>query len=123
MMQLIFAGAATVALLALFDAVRPDTTDIMLGSGSVRLTDIAVGVPTPASGPVDLQFPQTPPNLVGGGGFAADDGGDQAQQQQQLAQQEIQQAEQQAEEQNEAAQQQALQDELQGQQTEQQAGQ
>jgi hypothetical protein len=122
-LQVVFAGAAAIAMLALFDAARPDTTGTMLGSGSVRLTDMAVDLPAPASGPVGLQFPQTPPNLAGGGGFAADDSNDQAQQQQQLAQQQIQQGEQQAEEQNEAAQQQALQDELQAQQTEQQANQ
>jgi len=121
LMQLIFAGTAALAMLALFDAARPDTTGSVLNSASVRLTDLAV--PAPASGPSGLQFPQTPPNLVGGGGFAADDGNDEAQLQQQLAQQEMQQAEQQAEQQNEAAEQQALQDELQGQQVEQQANQ
>ena len=122
-MQLIFAGAAAIAMLALFDAARPDTTETVLGSGSVRLTDMAVESPLPASAPVGLQFPQTPPNLAGGNGFAADDSNDQAQQQEQLALQQMQQSEQQAEEQNEAAEQQALQDELQAQQTEQQAGQ
>jgi hypothetical protein len=121
LLQLIFAGAVAIAMLALFDAARPDTTGSVLDSASVHLTDMAL--PAPASGPFGPQLPQTPPGVVGGGGFAADDGNDQAQQQQQLAQQEMQQAEQQAEEQNEAAQQQALQDELQGQQTEQQAGQ
>jgi hypothetical protein len=105
-MQLIFAGAAAIAMLALFDAARPDTTDTVLGS--VRLTDVG------------LPLPQTPPNLSGGG-FAADDGDDQAQQQEQQALQQMQQAEQQAEEQNEQAEQQAMQDELQAQQTEQQA--
>ena len=107
LMQLIFAGAAALAMLALFDAARPDTTGSVLNSASVRLADMAVPAPS-------------------GGGFAADDGDDQAQQQlqQQLQQiQQMQQAEQQAEEQNEAAQQQALQDELQGQQVEQQADQ
>jgi hypothetical protein len=101
-LQLIFAGAAVIAMLALFDAARPDTTATMLGSGSVRLTD--VGVP----------LPQTPPDLSGGG-FAADDGDDQAQQQEQLALQQMQQSMQQAEEQNEEAQQQAQQAEQQGQ--------
>jgi hypothetical protein len=120
LLQLIFAGAAAIAMLALFDAARPDTGSA-LTSASVRLADAAV--PMPASGPFGPQLPQTPPNLAGGG-FAADTNDDnQAQLQQQLAQQQIQQAEQQAEQQNEAAQQQALQDELQAQQTEQQAGQ
>jgi hypothetical protein len=73
-MQIIFAGAAAVAMLALFDAARPDTTQSVLASGSVGL--------------VDQAFPQTPPSLVDGG-FAADETSDQAQQQ---AQQEEQQA-------------------------------
>jgi len=121
LLQLIFAGAAAIAMLALFVAARPDTTGSALTSASVRLADAAA--PMPASGPFGPQLPQTPPNLAGGG-FAADTNDDnQAQLQQQLAQQQIQQAEQQAEQQNEAAQQQALQDELQAQQTEQQAGQ
>jgi hypothetical protein len=108
-MQLIFAAAAAVAMLAFFNAARPDTTGTMLGS--VHLTDVTIASP----------LPETPPGLAGGG-LATDDGSDQAQLQQQQAQQEMQQAEQQAEQQNEAAQQQALQDELQGQQVQQQAG-
>jgi hypothetical protein len=111
MMQVIFAGAAAIAMLALFDAARPDTTQSVLASGSVRLTDKA--------------FPQTPP-VIGGGGFAADDASDQAAQQQaqqaeQQAMQEMQQAEQQAEEQEELANQQAQQAEQQGLQVQQQA--
>jgi hypothetical protein len=98
MMQLFFAGAAALAMLALLNAARPDTTETMLGSGSVRLTDMAVDLPAPASGPVGLQFPQAPPNVTGGGGFAADDDSDQARQQEQLALQQMQQAEQQNEE-------------------------
>jgi hypothetical protein len=120
LIQLIFAGAAAIAMLALFDAAQPDTTSSVLNSASVRLADMAV--PAPASGPFGPQLPQTPPSLAGGG-FAADDSDDQAQQQEQQTLQTIQQSEQQAEEQNEAAEQQALQDELQAQQTEQQAGQ
>jgi hypothetical protein len=123
MMQLIFAGAAAIAMLALFDAARPDTTETVLGSGSVRLTDMAV--PAPASGPFGPQFPQSPPSVVGGGGFAADDDDDQAQQQaqqqEQLALQEMQQAEQQAEQQNEQAEQQFEEGMQQAQMDEQQA--
>jgi hypothetical protein len=119
-MQLIFAGAAAIAMLALFDAARPDTTGPVLNSSSVHLVDLSV--PAPASGPSGLQFPQTPPNL--GGGLAADTNDDnQAQLQQQLAQQEMQQSEQEAEQQNEAAQLQAQQDEQEGQLVEEQAGQ
>ncbi len=120
MMQLIFAGAAALAMLALFDAARPDTTETVLGSGSVRLTDTAIDLPAPASGPAGLQFPQTPPNLAGGG-FAADDSSDQAQQQ---AQQEEQQAiEQLDEEENEMAEQQFEEGMQQAQMDEQQANQ
>jgi hypothetical protein len=108
-LQLIFAAAAAIAMLAFFNAAHPDATGTPLGS--VRLTDVSIASP----------LPQTPPGLIGSGGLAADDGSDQAQLQQQIAQQEMQQSEQQAEEQNEAANQQALQDELQGQQVQQQA--
>jgi hypothetical protein len=72
-MQLIFAGAAAVAMLALFDAARPDTTQSVLAPGSVRL--------------VDQAFPQTPPSVIGGGGLAADENSDQAQQQEEGMQQ------------------------------------
>ena len=120
MMQLIFAGTAAIAMLALFDAARPDTTETTLGSGSVRLTDMAVDLPAPASGAVGLQFPQTSPNLIGGG-FAADDDNDQAQHQEQLALRQMQQSEQQAEEQNEEAEQQFEQGMQQAQMDEQQA--
>jgi hypothetical protein len=122
MMQLTFAGAAALAMLALFDAARPDTTQTVLGSESVRLTDKAIDLPAPASGPVGLQFPQAPPNLAGGG-FAADDGDDLAQQQEQQALQQMQQSEQQAEEQNEEAEQQFEEGMQQAQMDEQQANQ
>jgi hypothetical protein len=111
LIQLIFAGAAAVAMFALFDAARPDTTQSVLGSGSVHLVDQSTDLPVPANGPFGPQFPQTPPSVIGSGGFAADSGDDQAQLQQQIAQQEMLQAEQQAEQQNEAAQQQAQLDE------------
>lgn len=118
-MQVIFAGAVAVAMFALFDAARPDATAAVVGSGSVRLTDMATDLPAPASGTVGLQLPQTPPNLAGGGGFAADDSSDQAQQQ---AQQEEQQALQQLdEEQNEQAEQQFEEGMQQAQMDEQQA--
>ncbi|HET7074263.1 MAG TPA: hypothetical protein VFI55_09330 [Mycobacterium sp.] len=117
-MQLIFAGAAAIAMFALFDAARPDTTETMLGSGSVRLADMAGDLPAPASGP---QFPQTPPNLSGGNGFAADDSNDQAQLQEQQSLQQMQQEMQQAQEQNDAAEQQFLDGMQQAQMDEQQA--
>ncbi|WP_155765976.1 hypothetical protein [Mycobacterium colombiense] len=98
LLRLTLAGAATLAVLALYDAAQPQTPGTTLGSGSVRLTDMALS-------------PQAPPGLTGGG-LAADDGDDQAQLQQQLNQQSMQQAE----EQNEQAQQQFNQD-MQQQQT------
>ena len=101
--RLIFAGAATLALIAFFDAARPDPTHAV--PGSVRLTGVALSAP--AGGPF--------------GGFAADTDDDWAQQQEQLALQQMQQSMQQAEQQNEAAQQQFLQDMQQAQLTEQQA--
>jgi hypothetical protein len=110
-LQLIFAGVAALAMFALFDGARPDTTETVLGSGSVRLTDVGV------------QLPQTPPDLAGG--FATDDDDDQAQQQaqlqEQLAQQQMQQDQQQAEEQNEEAEQQFEEGMQQAQMDEQQA--
>jgi hypothetical protein len=112
-MQLFFAGAAAIAMSALVDAALPDAAGI--APGSVRLLDVASGIPAPAGGPFAPQYPQTPPNLVGNGGFAADGDDDQAQQQEQQALQQMQQTEQQAEQQNEEAQLQAQQAEQQGQ--------
>lgn len=120
-MQIIFAGAAAIAMFALFDAAQPETTQSVLSSGSVRLLDMTVSAPV--GGAFGPQFAQTPPSPIGGGGLAADDDDDQAQQQEQQTLQEIQQAEQQAEEQEELANQQAQQDEQQGLQVEQQANQ
>jgi hypothetical protein len=103
-MQLIFAAAAAIAMLALYDAARPDTTPSVLTSQSVRL--------------VDQAFPQAPPNVIGSG-LAADDSSDQAEQQ--AEQQEMQQAEQEAEQQEELANQEAQQAEQQGLEVEEQA--
>ena len=58
MMQLFFTGAAVIAMLALFDAARPDTTETVFGSGPVRLTDTAIESPAPASGPVGCNSPK-----------------------------------------------------------------
>jgi hypothetical protein len=124
LIQLALAGTATVGMLALFDAARPDSTQSVLDSASVRLADAAV--PAPASGPVGPQLPQTPPN-VAGGGLATDDNDNDDQLQQQLDEQEqlnmqqMLQSEQQAEEQNEQAEQQFEQGMQQAQMDEQQA--
>src|SRR5271163_551011 len=88
LIQLIFAGAAAIAMLALFDAARPDTTGSVLNSASVRLTDMAVTAP------------------ASGGGLATDDTNDWVQQQEQQNLQQMQQDMQQAQEQNDEAQQQ-----------------
>jgi hypothetical protein len=98
--QLVFAVAAAFGMLALFDTSHPETTHTVIGS--VRLTDVVVTSPLPA----------TQPSLAGGG-LATDDTDDQAQQQAQQDMQQMVQSEQQAEQQNEAAQQQANLDEQQ----------
>ena len=105
LVQAIFAGVATVAMLVLFHNAQSSDAKSVGASGSVRLIDRATGSP----------------NLVGAGGFAADDDDDEAQLQQQLAQQQMQQAEQQAEEQEQLDNQEAQQAEQQGLLTEQQA--
>jgi hypothetical protein len=117
-MQAMLAGAAAIAMLAVFDAGRPITAQSVLASGSVRLADVAADLPAQATAHLGPLCPQSPPNLVGGAGFAADDTDDQAQQQ---ALQQMQHAEQQAEQQQALATQEAQQAEQQGLQTEQQA--
>jgi hypothetical protein len=99
-MQLVFAVAAAFGMLALFDTSHPETTHTVIGS--VRLTDVVVTSPSPA----------THPSLVGGV-VAIDDTDDQAQQQEQQDLQQMVQSEQQAEQHNKAAQQQANLDEQQ----------
>lgn len=94
-LHLLLAGAATVALLAVYDVAQPQAAGTTLGSLAVRLTDME-------------SAPQAPPGLAGGG-FAADDDDDQAQLQ-------LQQSMQQAQEQNDEAEQQFNQD-MQQQQT------
>jgi len=72
-MQVIFAGAATIATLMLFNAGRTGDAETVVASGPVRLLDRATDLPAPATAPFGAQFPQTPPNVVGDGGFATDD--------------------------------------------------
>lgn len=85
-MLLVFAVAAAFGMLALFATSHPETMHTVIGS--VRLTDVAVVSPLPA----------TRPSLIGGG-LATDDTDDQAQQQEQQDMQL-------AQEQNDAAEQQ-----------------
>ena len=74
-MQVIFAGAAGIATLALFSAAQPGHAESAVASGSsVRLLDqAATDLPAPATAPFGPQFPQTAPDMVGNGGFATDD--------------------------------------------------
>jgi hypothetical protein len=50
--QVIFAGAAAIAILALFDAAPHGTGETTVASGSVRLVDQATDVPAPPPGVV-----------------------------------------------------------------------
>jgi hypothetical protein len=60
--QVIFAGAATVATVALFSAASPGSAATTVASGSVR-----------ATAPVSPQFPLSAPSMVGGSVIAVDD--------------------------------------------------
>ena len=60
--QVIFAGAATIATLALFSAASPGNAETAVASGSV-----------PAIAPVSPQSPQAAPSMVGGSVIAVDD--------------------------------------------------
>jgi hypothetical protein len=71
-MQLIFAGAATIATLALFNAAQSGDTAIVAAAGPVHLADYATDLPAPAAAPFG-QLPQTAPSVLGAGGFATDD--------------------------------------------------
>jgi hypothetical protein len=62
MAQVMFAGAATIATLALFSAPSPGSAETAVASGSVR-----------ATAPIGPQFPLTAPSMVGGGVIAVDD--------------------------------------------------
>jgi hypothetical protein len=72
-MQAIFAGAAVIATLALFDAAPLGTGETAVASGSLRLVDQATDLPARATAPFGLEFPRTAPNMVGNGGMATDD--------------------------------------------------
>lgn len=72
-MQVIFAGAATIATLALFCAAQPGHESAVASGSSVRLVDQATDLPAQATAPFGPRFPQTAPDMVGNGGFATDD--------------------------------------------------
>ena len=56
-MQAIFAGAATIATLALFSAAKPGHSESAVASGSsVRLVDQATALAAPATAPFGPQF-------------------------------------------------------------------
>jgi hypothetical protein len=61
-MQAIFAGAATVATLALFSAARPADAGTSVASGSASLLDQLTGRPAPPTPP---SGPQTAPSMGG----------------------------------------------------------
>jgi hypothetical protein len=73
LMQVLFAGAAAVATLALFSA-GPSDPQTAVASGSVRLADQATELPAPAA-PVGPQLPQAAPIGPGSAGsiIAVDD--------------------------------------------------
>ena len=71
-MQLIFAGAATIATLALFNAAQSGDTATVGAAGPVHMADYATDLPAPAAAPFG-QLPQTAPSVLGAGGFATDD--------------------------------------------------
>jgi hypothetical protein len=102
-MGVLVAGAAAIALLALFGTTWPGAAEATVASGPVQLVDQATAPPLRVQD--------------------VDDSDDEAQLQEDNAMQTMIQSEQQAAEQNEQAEQQAMQDELQAQQTEQQANQ
>jgi hypothetical protein len=77
LMQMIFAGAAITATILVSDVTRPGTAETVVAAGSVRLADRTTDLPAPAAVPFGPRLPQTTPNAVGQGGFAADDDDDQ----------------------------------------------
>ncbi len=74
---MISAGAAIAAIILVCDATLPGTAETLVASGSVRLADQTMDLPAPAAVPFSPRLPQTTPNAVGQGGFAADDDDDQ----------------------------------------------
>ena len=49
MIQIIFAGAATIATFVLFDAARPDDPATVAAAGPVRLVSLVTDLPAPAT--------------------------------------------------------------------------
>ncbi|MGO9157383.1 hypothetical protein [Mycobacterium sp.] len=63
MTHVLFAGAAAIAMLALFDATAPlGTGETTVASGSVRLVDQATDMPAPPPSP-GLPLPPLPPGV------------------------------------------------------------
>ena len=60
-MQVVFAGAAAIAMLALFDAAQPGTGDTTVASGSVRLADHTTDLPAPPPWPPGVVLPPGDP--------------------------------------------------------------
>ena len=73
LIQVIFAGAATIATLVLFNAARPGDAATVAAARPVRLVDLVTDLPAPATDPFGARFLQTPPNALSNSGFATDD--------------------------------------------------
>jgi hypothetical protein len=73
LIQVIFAGAATIATLVLFNAARPDDAAAVVAMGPVRLLDLVTDLPAPATDPFGAKLLQTPPKALSDSGFATDD--------------------------------------------------
>jgi hypothetical protein len=73
LMQVILAGAATVAALALSNAARPGDADAVVASGSVHLLEQVSDPPAPATAPLAPQLPQAAPSAPGSDVIAVDD--------------------------------------------------
>ncbi len=72
-MQVIFAGAATLATLTLLSAVQPGDAENGVASGSVRMQGQIIDLPAPAAAPVG---PQIAPSGSGSAGVIAVDDDD-----------------------------------------------
>ncbi len=73
LIKVIFAGAATIATLVLFNAARPGDAATVVAAGPVRLVDLVTDLPAPATDPFGAQLLQTPPEALSDSGFATDD--------------------------------------------------
>jgi hypothetical protein len=73
LMQMILAGAATVAALAVSNAARPGDADTVVASDSTHLLEQVSEPPAPPTAPLAPQLPQAAPSAPGGDVIAVDD--------------------------------------------------